>query len=298
MDATAHRFVIVALLTVVVLMLGVIWMSITSYSYAKLHLFIFAPSAFLYFIPPRPLSNVNPGIRQFGYSIMLVLGVVAVVYSVTGWDRILYQNGVITCSNSYGSLFFVPYEEWFWCIDHTMLVCLWVMSIWSSRPVPQTRGSAYVGFRIVSAVALLSMAYFGYLLQGYGKNTFYLGLTLLHTFPIFALHFAAIGHIYLQYPRECILGLLVPSVYVLGVDTFAINRGIWAVTDEFTTETYVFGVMIEHIVIYTLTTSLASQSMVGFLRCAEIYQAVQKRESKEHPTTIKSLVHAITSIWR
>lgn len=293
MDTTACRLVIIALLTAVVLLLGDFWMSLTSYTYAKLHLFILAPSAFLYFIPPRPLSNVNPGVRQFGYSIMLVLGVVAVVYSITGWDRILYQNGVITCSSSYGSLFYVPYEEWCWCIDHTMLVCLWVMSIWRSRPVPQTRGCAHLGFRIVSTLALLSVAYFGYLLQSYGKNFFYLGLSLLHTFPIFAVHFASIGHIYLQYPRECILGLLVPSVYVLGVDTFAINRGIWAITDEFTTRTYVFGVTVEHIVIYTLTTSLASQSMVGFLRCAEIYQTVQKRDSKK---AFKSLVHVITSI--
>ena len=271
-------------------------MSLTSYSYAKLHLFILAPSALLYFLPPRPLSNVKPGVRSAGYSFTVVLGVIALVYSVTGWDRILYQNGVISCSSSYGSLFYVPYEEWCWCIDHTMLVCLWVMSIWDSRPVPQTRGSSHFGFRIVSTLALLAVAYFGYILQGYGKEYFYIGLTLLHTFPILAIHFATIGHIYLQYPGQCFISVAVPSVYVLGIDTFAINKGIWSVTDEFTTGTFLFGIRMEHIVVYTLTTLLASQSVVGFLRCAEIYQAVQKRNSEER-STFKSVFQGIAFLW-
>ena len=277
MDTTSRRLAIIAVLIAVILPLGVLWMSLTMYSYAKLHLFILAPVALLYLVPPRPLSNVHPGVRQFGYTMLLVLAVVAVVYCVAGWDRILYQTGVIICTNSYGHLLGIPYEEWFWCVDHTVLVCLWVMSIWQSRPVPQTRHSARVGFRIVSALVCLAVAYYGYILQGQGKSYFYLGLTLLHTFPIFALHFAASGHLYLQCPRECILGILVPSVYVIGVDTFAIYKGIWQISEEFTIGSHVLGIIIEHIVIYTLTTALASQSIIGFLRMTEIYQAIRKK---------------------
>ena len=272
-----HRLAIVAVLTAVVLQLGALWMYYTTYSYAKLHLFILAPLALLYLVPPRPLSNAHPGVRQSGYTIMLVLAVVAVVYCVAGWDRILYQTGVVSCTTSYGSLFDVPYEEWFWCVDHSFLVCLWVMSIWQSRSVPQTRRSARVGLRIVSALVCLAVAYYGYILQGQGKSYFYLGLSLLHTFPIFALHFATVGHLYLQCPRECILGILVPSVYVIGVDTFAIYKGIWQVSEEFVIGSHVFGIRIEHIMIYTLTTALASQTIIGFLRMAEVYQAIQKK---------------------
>ena len=79
-----HRLAIVAVLTAVVLQLGALWMYYTTYSYAKLHLFILAPLALLYLVPPRPLSNAHPGVRQSGYTIMLVLAVVAVVYCVAG----------------------------------------------------------------------------------------------------------------------------------------------------------------------------------------------------------------------
>ena len=254
-------------------------MSLTSYTYAKLHLFILAPVAFLYLIPPRPLSTAQPGVRRFGYAVTVILCIVAVIYSVAGWDRILYQAGVVSCTTSYGSLFSVPYEEWFWCIDHTVLVCLWVMSIWKTRPVPtQTRSSAHVGFRLVSTLACLAMAYYGYILQSQGKNFFYLGLTFLHTFPIIALHFATVGHMYLQYARVYILGVLVPSMYVLAIDTFAIHKRIWQISDEFTTKSFVLGITTEHLLIYTLTTALASESMVAFLRFAEIYHAMQKEK--------------------
>ena len=294
MDHAYRRLAVVALLTAIVLPLGDLWMSNTSYTYAKLHLFIVAPAAFLYLIPPRPLSGVDPKLRQFGYCVMVVLAVVAVVYSVAGWDRILYQTGVISCTTSYGSLFHVPYEEWLWCVDHTMLVALWVMSIWRSRLVPQTQHGSHL-FRFVTTVLFLALAYLGYVLQTYGKNYFYLGLTLLHTFPIYALHFATVGHIYVQYPYECFLGFIVPSVYVLAVDTYAISKGIWGVTEEFTTGTYLLGMRAEHVVVYTLTTGLASQTMVGFLRCAEIYQA---RSKGKESSTIKSMIGGIVDLWR
>ena len=291
MDPTHRRLAIIVLLTAIVLPLGDLWMSLTSYSYAKLHLFILAPVAFLYLIPPRPLNNAHPEVRRVGYAVTLILGIVAVVYSVAGWDRILYQAGVVLCSSSYGSLFSVPYEEWFWCVDHTALVCLWVMSIWKSHPVPtKTRESAHVGFRLVAMIAFLAMSYYGYILQNQGKNYFYLGLTFLYTFPIIALHFATVGHMYLQFAREYALGVVVPSVYVLVIDTYAIHKGIWRISNEFTTGIFVLGISLEHLLIYTLTTALASETMLAFLRFAEIYRAVQK-ESRA------SLISVALGIW-
>ena len=294
MDPSLRRLAIIALLTALVLPLGDLWMSYTSYSYAKLHLFIVAPVTFLYLIPPRPLSHVSPRLRQISYFIMAVLALVAVVYSVTGWDRILYKTGVITCSMSYGSLLYVPYEEWVWCVDHTILVALWVMSIWPSRPVPQTRQKCPI-FRLAMAAVFLVLTYLGYVLQTYEQNYFYIGLTLLHTCPILALHFATVGHIFFEYPCEYFLGFVVPSLYVLVVDTYAISKGIWGVREEFTTGHYVFGVRLEHAVVYTLTTVLASQTMIGFMRSAEIYLALTKGSKR---STIKSVIGGIVDVWR
>jgi lycopene cyclase domain-containing protein len=270
-------------------------MSLTSYSYAKLHLFILAPLAFLYLIPPRPLSDAHPPqVRRVGYAVTLILGIVALVYSVTGWDRILYQAGVVSCASSYGSLLSVPYEEWIWCVDHTALVCLWVMSIWKSHPAPtKTRESAHVGFRLMATIACLALAYYGYVLQNQGKHFFYLGLTLLHTFPIIALHFATVGHMYLRFAREYALGVLVPSLYVLAIDTYAIHKGIWKISEDFTTGIFILGVSLEHLLIYTLTTALASETILAFLRFAEIYHhmhAVRKGKGT-------SFLSMVLGIW-
>ena len=274
---TMSRLVIIAILTAVVFLLGNLWMSLTTYSYVKLHLFVLSPLAFLYFVPPRPLSKAHPAVRQFGYISMLVLAIVAVTYSVAGWDHIIFKVGVISCPSSIGSFHDVPYEECFWCIDHTILASLWVMSVWRSRPVPHIRGSAQVGFRVASTLVCLTMAYYGYILQGQGKNMFYLGVTLQYSFPILALLFAATGHLYLQCLRECILGVTVPTLYVIAVDTIAVYKGTWVVSDEYISGKYVLGITIEHIVVYTLTTAMASLPIVGFLRAAEIYQLLRKK---------------------
>ena len=79
------------------------------------------------------------------------------------------------------------------------------------------------------------------------------------------------GHLYLQCPRKCILGVLGPSIYVIIVDVYAVIKGIWQSSDEFMTGIEVLGIKIEYIVVYTLTSSLASQAMVGFIRLGEVY---------------------------
>ena len=292
MDTSPRRLAIIAVLIAIVLPLGHLWMSLTTYSYAKLHLFILAPVAFLYFVPPRPLSNAHPGVRQFGYTMMLIVSGVAVVYCVTGWDRELYQNGVYSCPNTFTTLLDIPLEEWVWCVDHTILAGLWVMSIWHSRPVPPTRGSARVAFRAAAALVCLAGAYCGYILKLQDKSLFYIGLTLQHTLPVLAIQFIMSGHIYLQCPRECILGIMGPSVYVIAVDVYAINKGIWQIGEEFTMGSYLLGIRVEYILIYTLTSALASQGILGFIRYAEIYQAVKKRTES---SIIKSA--ALTFVW-
>ena len=290
MDDAARRMAIIALLTALVLPLGDLWMSLTSYSYAKLHLFIIAPVAFLYFVPPRPLSDAHPGVRRFSYTMMFIVAMVAVVYCVTGWDQILYQTGVYTCSNTFMTLLHIPIEEWVWCVDHTFLAGLWVMSIWRSRPVPLSSSSARVGFRAVAALACLAVAYCGYVLKIQDKSQFYIGLTLQHIFPILAIQIVMSGHIYLQCPRECLFGILGPSVYVIIVDVYAVVKGIWKSADEFTTGIEVFGIKVEYIVVYTLTSSMASQAMVGFIRIGEIYQALRKKTG----SPIKAAALALT----
>ena len=265
-------------------------MSLTSYTYAKLHLFVVAPAAFLFLVPPRPLSDAHPGVRRFGFTMMFIVAAVAVVYCVTGWDHILYEAGVYTCSNTFMTLLHIPIEEWLWCIDHTILAGLWVVSIWRYRPVPKTQRSARIGFRAAAILTCLAVAYYGYTLKIQDKSLFYLGLTLQHTFPVLAIQFAVGGHLFLQCPRECLLGVLGPSVYVVIIDVYAVKKKIWECSEEFTTGVDVFGIKIEYILVYTLTSSLASQGMVGIIRYGEVYQALLKKNGSSLKSAALALV--------
>ena len=64
---------------------------------------------------------------------------------------------------------------------------------------------------------------------------------------------------------------------MIAIDTVAIYKGTWIVSDEYISGKYVLGITIEHIVVYTLTTAMASLTVVGFLRAAEIYQLLRKK---------------------
>ena len=80
-------------------------------------------------------------------------------------------------------------------------------------------------------------------------------------------------------------------LYVLAIDTYAIHKGIWRISDEFTTGISAFGIVsLEHLLIYTLTTALASETMLAFLRFAEIYHAVRKENGA-------SLLSVVLGIW-
>ena len=132
------RLAITAVLTAVTWALGSLWMSYTSYTYAKLHLFLLVPLFLLMFLPPRPLSNAHPVVQYFGYGTTVILSVVAVVFSGLTWDTLLWKEGVLHIyTGTMGEIIGLPYEEAFWCVDHTFFAAFWVMSIWRSTPVTE-----------------------------------------------------------------------------------------------------------------------------------------------------------------
>ena len=186
-----HQFAIIAVLTAAAWFLGDLWMSQTKFTYARMHIFMFAPIVLLFLVPPGLLSKSNPTVRFVGYAIVALLCVVAVVFSVLTWDRELWSSGaVFICDTleSFGSILAVPYEEVVWCVDHTILVGFWVMSIWrADRPVPKTPGSSLLGTRCAAAVACLAIGFYGYVLLGKELKYFYLGVQLVWILPNLAI---------------------------------------------------------------------------------------------------------------
>ena len=274
-----RQLTIIAVLTAASWLLGELWMSQTKYTYAGLHIFVLAPIGCLLLVPPGLLSKSNPTVRFVGHAIMVLLCVVAALYSVLTWDGVLFSKGVVyICDRleSFGSLLEVPYEEVVWCVDHTIIVGFWVMSIWrADRPVPKTRGSSLLGFRCAAAVACLAIAYYGYILLGKEPKYFYLAVQLIWIFPVLGLQYFLGGHVFVPYAREYILGIVVPSAYIIGIDMWATYRNVWGVAEELVVGAAVSGLVFEQELVYVLTTTLAAHGAIAALRLTEIYLAIR-----------------------
>ena len=291
-----QRFIIIAGLTAVNFLLTELWMSRTKYTYARLLILLVVPIFLLEFLPPRPLrgKHVNPTVRFIAYLAIGILSIVAMVFSVPTWDRDLWIKGVVYVSDPtqlYGMVFSVPYEECIWCVFHMSLAGLWTLSIWESgKPLPK-KINYLLGARCMIVIICLGVALIGYSMVESGeKKLWYLGVQLMWVFPIFALQFGVCGHLYLLFAQKYILGVVVPTIYVVVIDTWAIYHDIWGTAEEFVTGLNIFGLIFEQVLVYFLTTMLAVNGMFSFLTIVEFYVAYRPHIAGSPFTLMKRIL--------
>ncbi len=271
---TVHRLSIIGAVSAAGIVLVAMWMSATTHTYPRLHLFLMIPALLLMFVPPLPLSNFpDPTMKNFPYIISVVLIAFAFAFSAP-WENFLGYMGVLHFNESaaLGALGYIPYEEYFWWVDHSLLAAFWVMSIMPCKPVPKS-GNPHVLFRIIGVLFSLGMTYYGYYLYDSNGPTLYVSVTLMFIFPVFAIQFLVCGHLLRQYPREWLLGILVPSIHTILIDRYALHVGIWNISTELTTGIGAYGFILEHILAYSLTTALAVQTVIPNLRSMQLYKA-------------------------
>jgi lycopene cyclase domain-containing protein len=240
-------------------------------TYTRLHLFLLLPLLALAVTPPRPLQSAPPQVQRVGYRMPLLLAAIAFAFSCT-WDILLAWRGVwtVAADMAVGSVAFMPLEEYLWFVDHTLLACVWVLVLWSGRP---TRNDTALAprrtARVVGAVVSLLVMLCG-LQWLQGERTFYLGVILSFMSPVIGFQWLVCGHLLLQQPREWLLGIAAPSAYLLLLDTWALREGVWRLSERYTTEVTMLGVPLEHLLLYTVTTTMVVLPLVSTLRMAEI----------------------------
>jgi|GEM_PF-535008 len=267
----------IALLTFATLVVGGIWTSLTELTYACVHIFLLLPLVLLMFLPPSPLSQEDPTVRKIGCILPFVLSGVAFYFS-SFWDNFIASKGVWTfdASKMLGTAGSIPFEEYFWFIDHTFITVFFVVSIWVSAPIPEQGNSRWL-FRLVAVLFCGAVSYWGYTLLD-NNNTLYLAIILTYMFPMIGIQIAAGGHLLLQQQRQWLLGILVPSVYLIGLDRWVIAQGVWAISDNYTTGINLLSIKLEQILIYSTTTALVAQTTGILLRLVEVYKARHLQE--------------------
>jgi lycopene cyclase domain-containing protein len=206
----------------------------------------------------------------------LALAGIAFAFSCV-WDNLLAWRGVwiIEANMVVGTAAFMPFEEYFWFIDHTLLASVWVLVLWSRKQtlsdpmVPPRRAARAVGAGLCAVATLAGVAS----LQE--PRTFYLGVILAFMSPVIGSQWWLGGHLLLQQPREWVLGIAVPAAYLLLVDTWAIREGVWRISEQFVTGRGLSGVTVEHLLLYSATTALVVLPLVIGLRLAELQLQVE-----------------------
>ena len=239
-------------------------------SYILLHIFLLIPFLGLALIPPRPLKSEQREIRLIGFGLIGAVAGIAVIFS-TFWDNIIAAKGVWECLQCHlGTLGHMPIEEYLWFINHTLLAGFFILSLWSSKkkvaPPPPTPRKT---MRIIGTVFCFSIMILGLWLVQYDQS-FYLGVILCFIGPVLGFLWWLGGHLLWQQRRQWLWGIAIISIYVLFLDTVAIYDGIWVISDAYTTGIALFGIKLEQILIYTLTTSLVVTTLVVCLRTTEI----------------------------
>ncbi len=291
-SASATRLGIIAALTALTLVVGGVWMSLTQFTYARLHIFLLVPMALLMFVPPVPLSDFSDStVKRMRFVLPPVLIVIAVTYSIF-WDSfLLSNNAVLFTSPVLGFIGYLPYEECFWIVDHSLLALFWTLSIFPFKPVPK-RGKSHVWFRTFATLAYVALTILGVALHKYGHATsLYLSVILMFMPPVMALHFLTAGQHLVNYPHEWFLGILVPSVYILMLDRWALHLGIWTVSDVHSTGLDLFGFKLEHVLIYTLPTVLIVQSVIFITRMVQVYKVYRYSYKSAAETVLHTLVY-------
>ncbi|HCP48215.1 MAG TPA: hypothetical protein DIU15_19405 [Deltaproteobacteria bacterium] len=248
-------------------------------TYARLHLYVLIPGAILAFVPKRPLSWASPAVRRLGYIAPIPLAVTAVVFSAF-WDNLIFSKGVFTFDRStmLGTMLHLPLEEWFWFIDHTLLASFFTLTLMNhaqpQRPMPE--GDSLVRLGGVAVCAVLSVVGVWLVLQP-NEHLLFLGVNLAFMFPVLGLHWWVGSHILLQNKRVWLLGVAIPSLYLLGLDYWALEAGIWHLSPHYITGIKIFDIYFEQILIYTLPTILVVQTILLVMRMGESMLAQSDR---------------------
>jgi lycopene cyclase domain-containing protein len=194
--------------------------------------------------------------RLAGLGVLLAL---ALTYT-TPWDNYLvgkrvwwYGEGDVVAR-----IWLAPVEEYLFIAAQTAVTGLWVQSLRVDHDAgfAPSRRHAAVGLLAGAAVGAVGAAF---LLR---DATFYLGAILAWAAPVLALQWAVGWRYLLGRPRTVAAAVLVPTLYLASADRYAIARGIWTLSDQYTTGLTALGLPIEEGAFFLVTNLFVAQGLV------------------------------------
>jgi putative membrane protein len=192
-----------------------------------------------------------------------ILACVAFVWT-TPWDNYLIFRGVwdSPADRVFGRIFYVPLEEYAFFI--LMPLFNGAVLCWFLRGLPKEPSTWRLPQWRERLVALLFglLIFCGGLYSLSHERGLYLGLILVWFTPPILIQWLFDPAALLRAKRIVLLGTLLPAIYLGLVDSYAIQKGIWVISEAKTTGLRLPNLPLEELLFFAVTSFLLSQGIV------------------------------------
>lgn len=229
-------------------------------TYLQFHLVLTLPLlALLWYLTP----SYEPKRRRRGAAGLAILVSIAFAYT-TPWGSYMIQRGVWWYGEGVvaASLLSIPLGEYLFFLIQTLIVGLYLY--WRGFD-PSYEPGDFARFPRIAGVGVGATLFgVGLWMAVQQDSWLYLGGLLAWVGPVVALQWAVGGGYLVRRPRAWIEAALVPSVYLWAIDRWAIGRGLWIISDQYTTGIAPFGLPIEEILFFVSAGVMTVTGLVLF----------------------------------
>ena len=229
-------------------------------TYLQFHLVLTLPLlALLWYLVP---AYASPR-RRRGAAGLAILVAIAYAYT-TPWGSYMiqrdvwwYGEGVVTAS-----MLSIPAGEYLFFAVQTLTVGFYLY--WRGFDPRYEPGDFARLPRIAGVIAGLTLFAGGLWMVAQQYAWLYLGGLLAWVGPVVALQWAVGGGYLVRRPRAWIEAAVVPTSYLWVIDRWAIGRGLWIISDQYTTGIAPFGLPIEEILFFLSAGVMTVTGLVLF----------------------------------
>lgn len=192
-----------------------------------------------------------------------ILACIAFLWT-TPWDNYLIFCGVWDSppERIIGRIGYVPFEEYaFFVLMPIFNGALFLLVFPAKRILFKPRPQHQKKLRLIICAAVISLMTLGVYMLSHPEGS-YLGLILVWFTPPLAIQWLFDPATILREKRTVITGTLIPLLYFSIVDRFAIENGIWEISNNLTTGITIFELPIEEFFFFFVTSLLLAQGMI------------------------------------
>lgn len=232
-----------------------------SLTYLQFHLVFIVPPLL---ILGWRLGRVLPALGRRGPWALPLILVVAFVYT-TPWDNYLVWKEVwgYPPDRVLARIGWVPVEEYLFFLLQPGIAGMLFYRLLARIPSAPIRGSATL-VRVMGALPWLFLTAAGVWLLTFEAGT-YMGLILAWAAPVVALQWLYMGPSIWRLRRAVLPAILLPTLYLWVADWYAIDQGIWFISERFTLGWNPLGLPVEEATFFFITNVLVVFGAVLFL---------------------------------